>query len=216
MARIIPTLDEETRYWSAGIRFVAGIDEAGRGALAGPVVAAAVIVPTFCALGGVWAAVRDSKMLSAVQRENLAAQVEREAVAWGVGAVAPDEIDAEGIAPATRHAMILALDALAIRPEALLIDWVRLPSVPLMQRSLIKADATIVSVAAASILAKVARDRMMADCASTYPEYAFASNKGYGTAEHLRAIERCGGCAIHRRSFAPLSRNSLFDLLTQP
>lgn len=210
MAHTVPTLLYESRLWDAGYRAVAGIDEAGRGALAGPVVAAAVIVPCRSSLRGIWAVVRDSKTLSAPVREELAAEIERAAAAWGVGVVSQEEIDAHGIAPATRSAMIAAVEALAVAADALLIDWVRLPTLNIHQQSLTKADANIVSVAAASILAKVTRDRLMAACAPLYPAYAFASNKGYGTAAHLVAIERCGPCPLHRRSFAPFAGANLF------
>ncbi len=203
-----PTLLYEMTLWQEGYRCVAGIDEAGRGALAGPVVAAAVIAPPFCALDGVWAAVRDSKQLTPARRTALAAIVREQALAWGVGAVSAAEIDATGIAPATRKAMALAVEMAAevARADYLLIDWVRLPELLLPQQSLIKADATIVSVAAASILAKVHRDGLLCAWDADFPAYGFAAHKGYGSAAHLAALAAHGPCALHRRTFAPLKQ----------
>lgn len=208
-----PTFANEQALWQQGLRCVAGIDEAGRGALAGPVVAAAVIAPPFCALEGVWAAVRDSKQLTPARRAALAAEVRAHALAWGVGVVDAAEIDAMGIAPATRMAMSLAVEMAAqtAPPDYLLIDWVRLPALGLPQQSFIKADATIVSVAAASILAKVHRDALLCACAATFPDYGFAAHKGYGTAGHLAAIAAHGPCTLHRRTFAPFTQPSFFN-----
>lgn len=211
MASEIPGFAFEQELWQAGLQWIAGIDEAGRGALAGPVVAAAVILPPNSLLDGIWAAVRDSKQLSAQKRQQLEGEVQQQAAAWGVGLVEADVIDQIGIAPATRRAMKIAVEMLSIRPEHLLIDWVKLPEVNIRQQSMIKADARIVSVAAASILAKVHRDRLMIEHAIRFPHYGFASNKGYGAAPHMAAIKQFGGCAIHRYSFAPLNQPSLFD-----
>ena len=201
-----PDLLHELQLWRDGYRCIAGIDEVGRGALAGPVVAAAVVLPPFCALEGVWAAVRDSKQLAAPRRAQIAAAVMAQALAWGVGVVSAAEIDDVGIAPATRRAMALAVEmaAQAATPDYLLIDWVRLPMLMLPQQSHIKADATIVSVAAASIVAKVYRDALLCACDADFPDYGFAAHKGYGTAAHLAALATHGPCALHRRSFAPL------------
>jgi ribonuclease HII len=201
-----PTLELEQALWAQGYRRVAGIDEAGRGALAGPVVAAAVIVPPGSALAGVWACVRDSKQLSPATRAVLAPEIRAQALAWGVGCVAAQEIDRIGIAAAARRAMAAAVRALQPGADYLLIDWVRLAEIDLPQQSLVKADVTVASVAAASILAKVYRDGLMAACGAAHPAYAFAANKGYGTAEHLAALEKWGPCAEHRRSFAPIAR----------
>lgn len=214
--RPTPTFANEDVLWRQGLRCIAGIDEAGRGALAGPVVAAAVIAPPFCVLEGVWAAVRDSKQLTPARREALAADVLAHALAWGVGVVGAAEIDAMGIAPATRMAMTLAVDmaAQAAPPDFLLIDWVRLPALSLPQQSFVKADATIVSVAAASILAKVHRDALLCAYDVDFPVYGFAAHKGYGTAEHLAAIAAHGPCALHRRTFAPFAQPSFFDTPT--
>jgi ribonuclease HII len=212
-----PTLQHEMRLWQAGMRFVAGIDEAGRGALAGPVAAAAVIVPPDAAFAGVWVQVRDSKLLSPIARTELAAAIRSAALSWGVGMASAEEIDAMGIAPATRLAMQRAVEALRPRPDYLLIDWVKLPQINIRQESRTKADRTIVSVAAASILAKVSRDEALIRLDRIYPDYGFASHKGYGAAAHLAALERCGPCPEHRHSFAPIARRpSLFDEALRP
>ncbi len=208
-----PTLAEEARLWAAGYRHVAGVDEAGRGALAGPVVAAAVIVPPHSPLTGVWASVRDSKLLRPATRAALVAPIQDAALAWGVGAVAAADIDSIGIAAATRWAMLQALAALRTAPDSLLIDWVRLPEAALPQLCVPKADQRMVSVAAASILAKVTRDRLLEAMAEIYPQYGFAGHKGYGTAQHLAAIQAHGPCPEHRHSFAPLAqRDTLWDV----
>ncbi len=204
-----PTLDHERRLWAQGCRFVAGIDEAGRGALAGPVVAAAVIIAPEAADLPVWTAVRDSKLLTPAQRAALAPQIQAAALGWAVGCVPAAVIDAIGIAPATRQAMQQAIEALAHRPEHLLIDWVRLPRLNIPQFSCAKADRLIASVAAASILAKVHRDGLMTALDGQYPAYGFAGHKGYGAAVHLDAIAHHGPCPEHRRSFAPFATDSV-------
>lgn len=204
----IPTFEEEVRLWQAGYRAVAGIDEVGRGALAGPVVAAAVIVPPAAPLDGIWGAVRDSKLLSATQRAALAVEIQAAALAWGIGETAAAEIDAIGIAPATRKAMRAAMAALSVTPDYLLIDWVKLPTVMIPQASFIKADQRIVSVAAASILAKVYRDNLLIALHEQYPAYGFAQHKGYGTQTHLAALAATGSCPEHRHTFAPIMRQA--------
>lgn len=207
-----PTLDKEARLWRAGYRAVAGIDEAGRGALAGPVVAAAVVLPPNVPLSGIWAAVRDSKLLKPDVRNELEKRVQAEALAWAVGVVEAEQIDAIGIAPATRQAMMDAVNTLALKADYLLIDWVRLSQLPIEQESYTKADQRIVSVAAASILAKVHRDRLLTALHENHPSYGFAQHKGYGTAAHLAAIEAHGPCGEHRHSFAPIAKTAtLFD-----
>jgi ribonuclease HII len=200
-----PHLDYETTLWARGYRCVAGLDEAGRGAWAGPVVAAAVVLPANEA-GSLdrLAGVCDSKLLTAKRREALLERILAHALAVGVGAVPSAEIDAQGIVPATRKAMALALQALSPTADCLLIDYLTLPEMPLPQQGLPKGDALVLSIAAASIVAKVSRDRMMADLEALYPGYGFARHKGYGTAEHRAALAMLGPCAIHRRSFAPL------------
>lgn len=201
-----PTLDYETHLWAAGYHHVAGIDEAGRGALAGPVVAAAVIAPPNVQLDGVWADVRDSKLLSPSQRATLMPRIQAAALTWAVGVTPATVIDAVGIAAATRRAMCAAIDGLTPTPDWLLIDWVKLPEAPIPQSSHIRADQTIVSVAAASILAKVHRDHLMVTLHEQHPRYGFASHKGYGAASHREALARFGPCPAHRHSFAPIAQ----------
>jgi ribonuclease HII len=209
---LLPSLTHEKRLWADGFRCVAGLDEAGRGSWAGPVVAAAVILPPDQPdLARHLAGVRDSKTLSPARREALLDLIERHALAWGVGAVSPAGIDARGIVPATREAMSLALGALSRPADYLLIDHISLPDQPLPQVSLPKGDARILSIAAASIVAKVSRDRMMVELDATYPGYGFARHKGYGTPQHRAALERLGPCAVHRLSFAPLQRLAASD-----
>ena len=211
MDKPVPTLENERRLWNDGYFCVAGIDEAGRGALAGPVTAAAVVVAPHQCDDDVWAAVRDSKLLSPHRRAQLAPVIEAAALAWAVGWSAAAEIDRIGIAAATRQAMLAAIRALPLRPDYLLIDWVKLPAAGIAQHSQPKADSVIVSVAAASILAKVYRDRHMLALDAEYPSYGFARHKGYGAATHLTAIRTHGPCAVHRHSFAPLATPPLFD-----
>lgn len=199
-----PTLVEEAALWRRGYRNVAGLDEAGRGAWAGPVVAAAVVLPPDPGwLRQRLAGVRDSKTLSPAEREALFPEILRVAVAVGVGMAGPEEIDALGIVPATRLAMERALKALAVTPDALIIDALTL-AVPLPQRVIVQADARCLSVAAASIVAKVTRDRWMVEMDRLYPGYGFAGHKGYGTPAHRQALREHGPCPIHRRSFAPV------------
>lgn len=211
-AIVWPTLQQEKRLWQLGYRHIAGIDEAGRGALAGPVVAAAVIVPPHSEQTGVWAQAADSKLLTPAVRTALAAEIRAAALAWGIGAVSALTIDQIGIAPATRQAMAQAVAALATPPDYLLIDWVKLPTVNVPQESFTKADRHIVAVAAASILAKTYRDQVLIDLQATYPLYGFDQHKGYGTAAHLAAITRHGPCAEHRHTFAPIAQTAtLFE-----
>ena len=205
-----PGLEYEQRLWGAGYHCVAGLDEAGRGAWAGPVVAAAVILPPDDpALPQHLRGVRDSKELTIARREALLETICQYAIAWGVGAVPPAEIDELGIVPATRKAMHLALQALFPPADYLLIDYLRLPAVALPQTSMPKGDAHILSVAAASIVAKVSRDRMMVDLDARFPGYGFDRHKGYGTAQHRAALAALGPSATHRRSFAPVERAAI-------
>jgi len=198
-----PTFDHERTLWKQGLRLVAGVDEVGRGPLAGPVVAAAVILPPRSRFA--WLAdVRDSKLLLAPKREELAEKIRAKALAVGVGAVPPERIDALGIAPAGRLAMAEALAALTLVPEYALIDAFALPEVDIPHHGITDGDALSLSIAAASIVAKVHRDHIMTMYDALYPEYGFAHHKGYSTAEHLEALARHGPCLIHRRSFAPV------------
>ena len=205
--KVYPSLTEERKLWRAGFVRVAGLDEAGRGALAGPVVAGAVILPINSKQEGLWAEVQDSKLLSPPRREALAARIQAEAAAWSLGEASAAEIDASGIAPATRLAMRRAVQALSPPPHHLLIDWVQLKSLNLPQQSFTKGDLRIVSIAAASILAKVHRDRLLCQLHENYPAYGFHSHKGYAVPSHLAAIEKCGACPAHRRSFSPIRRD---------
>ena len=190
----------ECEAWTRGFRRVAGVDEAGRGPLAGPVVAAAVILPRRCRLEGL----RDSKLLSERQREHLYARLLTAAVDIGVGVVDAEVIDALNILEATRLAMVQAVHHLIPAPDYLLLDAIVLPGVAAEQRAVIKGDRLCRSIAAASIVAKVLRDRLMVRAHVRYPQYGFLAHKGYGTAEHLRQLERYGPCELHRRSFAPV------------
>ncbi len=209
-----PDLTQEQLCWQAGYHYVAGVDEAGRGALAGPVVAAAVIPPRATALRGIWTEVCDSKQLSAQQRLAFVEQIQAAATAWGVGMVDAATIDQIGIAAATREAMRQAILGLSPAADFLLIDWVKLPQVNIAQHSQAKADQTMASVAAASILAKVQRDQHMIELHQRYPVYHFAAHKGYGTATHRAALQQHGPCPAHRLSFAPLAQPAtLWSLL---
>lgn len=197
-----PDPDElfECEAWARGFRRVAGVDEAGRGPLAGPVVAAAVVLPRRCRLEGL----RDSKLLSERQREQVYARLLTAAVDVGVGVVDAGVIDTLNILEATRLAMLQAIRHLTPAPDYLLLDAVVLSGIAAEQRAVIKGDRLCLSIAAASIVAKVLRDRLMVRAHAQYPQYGFLAHKGYGTAEHLRQLQRYGPCALHRRSFAPV------------
>ena len=196
-----------------GYSYVAGLDEAGRGCLAGPVVAAAVILPLEhpdCA--ALFEGVRDSKQLTAQAREHLYESITQSALAVGVGSGPVELIDERNILQATKYAMRAALKTLSLQPQALLLDALLLPDIELPQRSLIKGDARCLSIAAASIIAKVTRDRLMLHLHEQYPMYGFARHKGYGTEEHLAALREYGATPIHRQSFAPV--RELFSLFS--
>lgn len=195
-----PTEEFERAARLCGYRRIAGVDEAGRGPLAGPVVAAAVVLPTGCRLSEV----DDSKQLSERQRDRLYAAILEQAVGMGIGSADVDEIDRLNILQATRLAMLRAIDQLAPPPDYLLIDAVTLPGVRICLRPIIKGDSLSLSIAAASIIAKVTRDRLMAKYHEMFPEYDFLSHKGYGTKGHLQRLARHGPCAIHRRTFMPV------------
>lgn len=196
-------LHHEYDLSAQGFRYVAGLDEAGRGAWAGPVMAGAVILPPDhpdldCALAGV----NDSKLLTPRRRESLYGCIQKTALAWAVGSASSAEIDALGIVPATRLAMERALDRLTVRADYLLLDALTLPDMNLPQLSLIRGDQRSLSIAAASILAKVTRDAYMIALHAQYPAYGFARHKGYGTPQHQAALVAHGPCPEHRRSFA--------------
>lgn len=199
-----PDLTFETECWARGCSVVAGIDEAGRGALAGPVYAAAVILPsTHSDLIQTLTGVNDSKKLTPTQREHWAAFLPQIAISCAVASASADEIDRIGILPATRLAAQRAIQALTPPPEHLLLDYLLLP-VQLPQTPLVKGDARSLSIAAASILAKTARDAYLRTLHEEYPGYGFAAHKGYGTPQHLTALKTLGPSPVHRRSFAPL------------
>lgn len=203
----MPSLDFETKIFEeTGLRRIAGLDEAGRGALAGPVVAAAVILPLNRPDKlAVLREVNDSKQLSARVRARLFPLIVDTAVAHGVGIVPPEVIDRTGILPATRQAMRQALTQLESQAEFLLIDGrLRLKTINLPQQSLVRGDGKSLSIAAASILAKVTRDRLMVALDGAFPQYGFARHKGYGTPQHLAAIAKHGPSPHHRLSFAPM------------
>lgn len=201
-----PTVLEELNLRSAGYQRIAGIDEAGRGCWAGPVVAAAVVLPEHILVHPeVLEGVDDSKMLSPSQRETLFVRITELAECWAPGIVPAHVIDTHGILAATRIAMQVALLSLPVLPDALLIDAVTLHGWPCPQRALIKGDGRCLSIAAASIIAKVTRDRLMIEAGRYWPDYGFDSHKGYGTALHANALRAHGIMSHHRRSFRPIA-----------
>lgn len=197
-----PTFDGENELRALGYRAIAGIDEVGRGALAGPVVAAAVVLPLEADIPCL-SLVRDSKQLNSQRRENVFELIMEARIPFGLGAVSHALVDALGIVPATRMAMSLAVDNLGVRPDYLLIDAMSPLDTPLPQRAIIRGDQTCLSIACASIVAKVSRDRHMGQMEALYPGYGLADHKGYGTPKHLERICELGPCPIHRRTFAP-------------
>ena len=198
-ARLDPDFAEERILWSRGYRHVASIDEVGRGCLAGPVAAAAVILPPAWQPRGL----RDSKLLKPEERRRLDVEIRRHAVAWAIAFVSPELIDRINILQATLLASTLAAARLPVRPDALLLDAVALPEVRVHQRVLVSADRLCASVAAASVIAKVARDALMVELDAIYPGYDLAGNKGYAAPEHRAGLAVLGLCPIHRLSFAP-------------
>jgi len=205
--RLRHLLERERELWAAGLERVAGVDEAGVGPLAGPVVAAAVIFPAGLGLRGVY----DSKQLSAARRTALAEQIREAALTWAVGVVDPPEIDALNIYHAGLLAMRRAIDGLSPSPDHVLVDARQVPGVETPQEAIVKGDATCHAIAAASILAKTCRDALMLGYDTRYPGYDFASHKGYPTDAHRDAIRRLGPCDIHRKSFTLLPHPRLFD-----
>ncbi len=184
---------------------VAGIDEAGRGPLAGPVFAAAVILDPGRRIRGL----RDSKVLKPGRREELAAKIREHAIAWAVASADVHEIDTLNILRATLLAMRRAVEALPVAPAEALVDGNQCPALACPVHAIVKGDRDVASISAASILAKTARDALLVELDVVYPHYGFAQNKGYGTADHLAALERHGPCPLHRRSFAPVAQVSL-------
>ncbi len=195
-ARLEKMLEFEKKY---GDRYtcICGIDEAGRGPFAGPVVAGAVVLPVGLKIQGL----NDSKQVSPRRREELYQEIREKAVSFGVGVSSPARIDEINILQATYEAMCHAVEDLSVVPDLLLNDAVTIPQLPIRQLGIVKGDGRSLSIAAASIVAKVTRDRMMEEYAQIYPEYGFERNKGYGSAEHREALKKYGPCAIHRRSF---------------
>jgi len=190
----------EARAWRTGVVRVAGVDEAGRGPLAGPVVAAAVVIDPDRRIKRL----ADSKLLTPERRAELYDVIMARAVAVGVGVVDHVTIDRVNILQATRVAMLEALHQLKVAPDLVITDFVALSGLACPQRNLVDGDARCATVAAASIIAKVTRDRIMLDVDGQFPEYGFARHKGYATAEHLAALDRHGPCPLHRRSFISL------------
>ena len=188
--------EDEAR--ARGYQMIAGVDEVGRGALAGPVAAAAVILDPAVPLPE---GLDDSKKLTASQRERIAGELKASVLGYSVGLITPEEIDSTNILIATRRAMCAALGELRPRPDFLLIDALQLREIQLPQRAIIHGDSVSASIAAASVIAKTYRDALMRDYHNTYPQYGFASHVGYGTRTHLAALRTHGACPIHRRSF---------------
>lgn len=192
-----PLLNFENKLWQQGLRHIAGVDEAGRGPLAGPVVAAAVIFPRFLVVDDI----DDSKKLSEHQRSVMFEIIQHNAISIGIGMIDEKEIDTINILQATLKAMTIALKQLSIKPDYALIDGRDLPNARIPMQAIIKGDQLSQSIAAASIIAKVTRDRLMCQYAQMYPEYGFDKHKGYPTRFHVEMIKKYGLCAIHRRSF---------------
>ena len=205
-----PTWDEEDALWRRGHRLVAGVDEVGRGPLAGPVVAAAIVLPPSLlprrTLPSWLHQVRDSKLVPPKLREKLAPLLRESALAVGVGAASHAEIDQVGILPATRMAMRRAIEQIAPPPDFVLIDAVALPDSDIPYKAIIHGDTTCFSIAAASIVAKVFRDQLMVGLDTQYPGYGFAAHKGYPTPRHLASLQRLGPSPVHRRCYAPVRR----------
>ena len=201
----------EAQAWRAGVARVAGVDEVGRGPLAGPIVAAAVVLDPARRVKRL----ADSKLLTPERREELYALIQERAVAVGVGIVDHLTIDRVNILRATILAMQQAVAGLAVVPDLVITDFVALPTLPCPQRNLVDGDARCATVAAASIVAKVTRDRLMLEADRQFPEYGFAKHKGYGTADHLAALDRHGACPIHRRSFSGVWRQGELFVLEE-
>ncbi|MBV9673908.1 MAG: ribonuclease HII [Verrucomicrobia bacterium] len=194
----------ERKFWTQGFSLIAGVDEAGRGPLAGPVVAAAVVLPADFSLAGV----DDSKKLIPAAREELFGALTRFSgcISYGIGVSESEEIDRINILQATFRAMERAINALTVKPEHILVDGLHAPTFNCPYRAIVDGDAKSISIAAASIIAKVTRDRIMVNWHESFPKYDFISNKGYATAAHLEQLQSLGPCPIHRRSFSPVSQ----------
>ncbi len=196
--RLINLKKIEAEFFDKGIKYIAGIDEAGRGPLAGPVVVASVIMPEDSMIEGV----NDSKKISENKREKLYEIIIKEAITYSVGIVYQEEIDDINILQATKKALTMAVEHLDVKPNVILVDALTgIDTLGIPFESIIKGDAKCYSIAAASIIAKVTRDRIMREWDKVYPEYGFASHKGYGTAKHIAAIKEYGPCPLHRKTF---------------
>ena len=196
--RLLTLKEQEKELREKGFNVICGIDEAGRGPLAGPVVVASVIMPADSMIEGV----NDSKKVSEKKREKLYDQILEEAISYGVGIVGQDEIDEINILNATKKGLTMSLQELTIKPDLIIVDALNhIDTLGIQYESIIKGDAKCYSIAAASIIAKVTRDRIMREWDKVYPEYGFEKHKGYGTAAHIAAIKEYGLCPIHRRSF---------------
>jgi ribonuclease HII len=195
------SLNLEQELWQKGIQFVGGIDEAGRGAWAGPVAAAVVVLPSDPRIGLTLNGVRDSKQMTARQRERWAAEIKSVSMAWSVGMASAAEIDSTGILPATRMAMTRAIEGLSLAPEHFLFDFIHWKGCPYPGERLVKGESKSLSIAAASVLAKTSRDALMRELNGDFADYGFARHKGYGTAFHRAAIRKFGLSPIHRKSY---------------
>jgi len=196
--RIIELKKIEKDFYNENIKYIAGIDEAGRGPLAGPVVVASVILPQNSMIEGV----NDSKKISEKKREKIYENIISEAISYGIGIIYQEEIDEINILQATKKGLNLAVKQMEIKPNIILVDALNeIDTCGIPYKSIIKGDAKCYSIAAASIIAKVTRDRIMREWDKVYPEYGFSSHKGYGTAKHIEALKKYGPCIIHRKSF---------------
>lgn len=196
--RLTKLKEFETNLYKTGLKYIAGIDEAGRGPLAGPVVVGIAIMKPESFIDGI----NDSKKISEKKRELLYEQITNEAIDWSVGIIDQKEIDEINILNATKKALHMAIKSLKVKPERILVDALEhIDTCGIPYTSIIKGDAKIYSISAASIIAKVTRDRIMQEYDEIYPEYGFASHKGYGTAKHIQAIKEYGPCLLHRKTF---------------
>lgn len=196
--RLLNLKEEENELRQKGFKTICGIDEAGRGPLAGPVVVASVIMPENSMIEGV----NDSKKISEKKREKLYDKILEEAISYGVGIIGQDEIDEINILNATKKGLTISLQELTVKPDLIIVDALtHIDTMGIPYESIVKGDAKCYSIAAASIIAKVTRDRIMREWDNVYPEYGFEQHKGYGTAQHIAAIKEYGLCPIHRRSF---------------
>lgn len=197
-----PTLEYESRLWAGGYNWIAGLDEAGRGALAGPVAVGAVILPPKQDVLSLLSGVRDSKQMTPRERERWAEKIRQCAISYAVGLAVVREIDEMGIVPAIWLAARRALEQLSHQPDALLLDYLTIPDYPVPQISLVHGDCISLSIASASVLAKTTRDKYMVSLKGKYPQYGFEQHKGYGTLAHRRAIQYYGVTTVHRKCFS--------------